>query len=125
MILLYSLNPTYAWSASEGEGEGAGTATLRNVVISIALDPSSEAKAQHRATQHASFRRKTASVMWKVPELVVKQEQERMLARLLTQGGSAKRGGVEVKFEMPDRGVGLGLRRWVVGEGQGEGSVCG
>ena len=129
VILLYSLNPAFSGNASTGDagtaevGEG-GELTLKNVVITISLDPSSPTKAQSAMmspTQHAAFRKRVGAgaVTWKIPELNVKAKQERMLVRFMTPGGTAKRGGVEVKFELQGRcGSAVGVQRR--GEGGGK-----
>ena len=136
VILLYSLNPTFSTGAEEG-------LTLKNVIISVSLDPSSETKAQSAMmapTNHASFRKRTGAVTWKIPDLTIPTggKQERMLVRFLTPGGMAKRGGIEVKFEVQGRaGSVVGVERKVAeggrevdpfadegrvsGEGDGEG----
>lgn len=96
VILLYSLNPIFGNEALD----------LKNVVISVSLDSSGEGKAtsaKMAPPQGASFKRKTSSIVWKFSDLAVKPEQERLLARFMTQGGLAKKGSVEVKFEIPGR----------------------
>ena len=101
VILLYSLNP--AFNAST---DSADTLTLKNVSISISLDPYSETKAQSAMmspTAHASFRKRAGAVTWKFPELALHEYQERMLVRFMTPNGTAKKGSVEVKFELAGR----------------------
>ncbi|KIV97442.1 hypothetical protein PV10_01195 [Exophiala mesophila] len=96
VILLYSLNPVF----------GNEPLNLKNVVISVSLDPSGEGKATSAMmapSQGASFKRKASSIVWKFNDLAVKPEQERLLVRFMTQGGLAKKGSVEVKFEVPGR----------------------
>jgi len=101
VIVLYSLNPAFS-------NEGHGTSvTLKNVVVSVHLDVTGDqagkaTSAMMAPTQGASFRRKASSVVWRFHELTVKSEQERLLVRFMVQGGLAKRGAVELKFEVPE-----------------------
>ncbi|KIW93196.1 uncharacterized protein Z519_05801 [Cladophialophora bantiana CBS 173.52] len=112
VIVLYSLNPVF----------GNGPLTLRNVHISVNLDTTGEGtgkamSAMMAPTQGASFRRKASSVVWRMNEFTVKPEQERLLVRFMTQGGMAKKGGVEVKFEIPGRTAsGVGVEKLVAKE---------
>ncbi|KIW25286.1 uncharacterized protein PV07_08477 [Cladophialophora immunda] len=112
VIVLYSLNPVF----------GNEPVTLRNVHISVSLDTTGEGtgkatSAMMAPTQGASFRRKTSSVVWRMNEFTVKPEQERLLVRFVTQGGLAKKGGVEVKFEIVGRTAsGVGVEKLVVRE---------
>ena len=110
VILLYSLNPAFSV-------DGADELTLKNAVISVALDPASETKAQSAMmspTTHAAFRKRSGAVTWRIPELSVKTTQERMLVRFVTPGGTARKGGVEVKFEVQGRtGSVVGVERKV------------
>ena len=101
IIVLYSLNPTFATSTD------TGSITLKNVVISVSLDPSGPLpqSAMMAPQQHASFRRKAGSVIWRLPELVVKSEQERLLVRFTTAAGIPKKGSIEVRFELQGRGA--------------------
>ena len=114
VILLYSLNPAFSMSMID---DGAGEITLKSVVISVALDPASDTKASSAMmspTAHATFRKRAGAgaVTWRIPELTIRSTQERMLVRFLTPGGTARRGGVEVKFEVPGRtGSVVGLER--------------
>jgi len=96
VIVLYSLNPLF----------GSDPVILKNVVISVNLDTSGDGKAvsaMMSPTPGASFKRKTSAVVWKLNEFTVKPVQERLLIRFVTQGGLAKKGTVELKFEIPGR----------------------
>lgn len=98
VIVLYSLNPIF----------GNEPLNLKNVVISVNLDTSGEGTGKAVSvmmspTAGASFKRKTSAVVWKLNDLAVKAEQERLLVRFVTQGGLAKKGTVELKFEIPGR----------------------
>jgi hypothetical protein len=98
VIVLYSLNPLF----------GNEKVNLKNVVISVNLDTSGEGTGKAVSvmmspTPGASFKRKTSAVVWKLNDLTVKAEQERLLVRFVTQGGLAKKGTVELKFEIPGR----------------------
>ncbi|KIX96567.1 uncharacterized protein Z520_07833 [Fonsecaea multimorphosa CBS 102226] len=112
VIVLYSLNPVF----------GNEPVTLRNVQISVSLDTTGEGtgkamSAMMAPTQGASFRRKTSSVVWRMNEFTIKPEQERLLVRFMTQGGLAKKGGVEVKFEISGRTAsGVGVEKLVAKE---------
>ncbi|EXJ69188.1 uncharacterized protein A1O5_07224 [Cladophialophora psammophila CBS 110553] len=112
VIVLYSLNPVF----------GNEPLTLRNVHISVNLNTTGEGtgkamSAMMAPTQGASFRRKASSVVWRMNEFTVKPEQERFLVRFMTQGGMAKKGGVEVKFEIPGRTAsGVGVEKLVAKE---------
>lgn len=102
VIVLYSLNPLFAASSSLSS-EGV---TLKNVAISVNLDikdptAAKPTSAMMAPTQGASFRRKAGTVVWRLPELTVKPEQERLLVRFITEEGLAKKSSIEVKFEMP------------------------
>ncbi len=108
IILLYSLNPVF----------GTEALTIKNVSINVSLDISDPTtpraqSAMMAPTAGASFRRKTSCVVWRLPEFVVKPEQERLLVRFITQG-VAKKGAVDVKFEIPGRTAsGVGVERMV------------
>jgi F-BAR domain only protein len=69
-------------------------------------------------TGGASFKRKTSSVLWRLPEFVVKPEQDRLLVRFITlPGNMAKKGNVEIKFELAGRTAsGVGVERLVAGK---------
>lgn len=109
VIVLYSLNPVF----------GNEPLILKNVMISVNLDTTGEgtgkaASAMMAPTQGASFRRKTSAVIWRLNEFTVKPEQERLLVRFVTQGGLAKKGTVELKFEITGRSAsGIGIEKMV------------
>jgi len=108
VIVLYSRNPAFAL--------GQQDVALRNVTITVHLELNEGAgrpsSAMMAPTQGASFRRKAGAVVWRFNEMTLKSEQERLLARFMIQGGLAKRGNIEVKFEAPGRiGSGLGLQK--------------
>jgi len=111
VIVLYSLNPVF----------GSEALNLKNVHISVSLDISGEGtgkatSAMMSPTQGASFRRKTSTVVWRFNDLPVKPEQQRLLVRFMTQGGLAKKGSVELKFELPGRTAsGIGVEKIVAG----------
>ena len=121
IIVLYSLNPTFAAaSSSSSSSSTSAPVTLKNVIISVSLDPSGgnpPQSAMMAPQQGASFRRKAASVTWRLNELTVKPEQERLLVRFMTPGGTAKKGSIEVKFELQGRaGSTVGVERKAVKE---------
>ncbi|KIX04185.1 uncharacterized protein Z518_07739 [Rhinocladiella mackenziei CBS 650.93] len=109
VIVLYSLNPVF----------GSEPLSLKNVTITVNLDTSGEGtgkaiSAMMAPTQGASFRRKTSSVVWRLKDLAVKSEQERLLVRFMTQGGMVKKGTVELKFEITGRTAsGIGVEKMV------------
>jgi F-BAR domain only protein len=109
VILLYSLNPAFATS---------GPVVFRNVAISVSLDvsgsdPIKPTAAMMHPTAGASFRRKAGTVTWRFNELSVKPEgQERLLVRFTSASGIPKKGGIELKFELPGRtGSQVGVQR--------------
>ncbi|KAJ9614475.1 Suppressor of Profilin deletion [Cladophialophora chaetospira] len=108
VIVLYSLNPIF----------GSEAISLKNVTINVGLDISDPStpraqSAMMAPTAGASFRRKTSSVVWRLPEFVVKPEQDRLLVRFIT-AGVAKQGAVDIKFEIPGRTAsGVGVERLV------------
>jgi hypothetical protein len=97
VIVLYSLNPVF----------GSEPLTLKNVTINLGLDISDPTvpraqSAMMAPTAGASFRRKTSSVVWRLPEFVIKPEQERLLVRFITHG-VARKGAVDFRFEIAGR----------------------
>jgi len=53
-------------------------------------------------------------VVWRLNDFTVKPEQERLLVRFMTQGGIAKKGAVELKFEITGRSAsGVGVEKMV------------
>ena len=116
IIVLYSLNPTFAAAASSSV---SAPVTLKNVVISVSLDPTGAApqSAMMAPQSGASFRRKAGSVIWRLSELTMKAEQERLLVRFMVPGGIPKKGTIEVRFELVGRvGSDVGVERRVVKE---------
>ena len=115
VIVLYSLNPVF----------GAEPLTLKNVTITVGLDTSDPTASRAQSammapTGGASFKRKTSSVVWRLPEFAIKPEQERLLVRFITSG-MAKKGNVEIKFEIVGRTAsGVGVERLVSGSKEGE-----
>jgi F-BAR domain only protein len=113
VIVLYSLNPVF----------GSEPLGLKNVTINVSLDVSDPTvpraqSAMMAPTAGASFRRKTSSVVWRLPEFVVKPEQDRLLVRFITQG-MAKKGNVDLKFEVAGRTAsGVGVEKLVLAEGK-------
>ncbi|EPS25275.1 hypothetical protein PDE_00208 [Penicillium oxalicum 114-2] len=124
-IIFYSLNPSFI-SAS------AGSITLKNVALTVALDvaPEDEVTKQPReSVAHAAsavmypnsgavFRRKTSSVIWKIPELEVKApgsggEDGKFLVRFTTTTPGPRKGNVEARFEFTNTETGsrLGISR--------------
>ncbi|KAK5072879.1 Suppressor of Profilin deletion [Lithohypha guttulata] len=111
VILLYSLNPAFGAVAISGTSPipPPQELILKNVNITVNLDVKSTTGetsapkavgAQMMPVQHAQFKKRSSSVVWKFPELLVKPTQERLLVRFMVENnGLAKRGGVDVKFE--------------------------
>jgi F-BAR domain only protein len=104
VIVVYALNPAFTKSSN--------TFTLKNVVVTVALDTSADAGKAARAmmapTTGASFKRKQSLVVWRFPELIVDTEQKKLLARFITTGSSPKAGNIEAKWELPNV-IGSGL----------------
>ena len=116
VIVLYSLNPIF----------GSTPLTFKNVSINVSLDTSDPTASRAQSammapTGGATFKRKSSSVIWRLPEFTVKPEQDRLLVRFITgSGGLAKKGTVEIKFEVVGRTAsGVGVERLVAGK-QGE-----
>jgi F-BAR domain only protein len=105
IILMFSLNPAFVMSRFESPLPATTTITLKNVTISIALDPSADAGKANSAMMApqngAAFKRKQGLVVWKFPELVVSIEQQKLLARFITVGPKARPGPIEAKWELP------------------------
>lgn len=121
VMVLYTLNPAFAISATQSSSASTSI-TLKNVVVSITLDPSAEsgkATSAMMAPQNgAAFRRKQGVVVWKLPELVVSNDKQKLLARFLTTGPKARPGNVEARWELPGMtGSRLGVSVW---EGAGK-----
>lgn len=104
VMLVYAINPTFTKSLT--------TMTLKNVVITAALDASGDggkaASAMMSPTAGASFKRKQSLVVWRFPELLVDAEQKKLLARFMTTGPPPKAGNIEAKWELPNL-IGSGL----------------
>jgi hypothetical protein len=104
VILVYAINPTFTQSLT--------TMTLKNVVITVALDAAGDAgkaaSAMMAPTAGASFKRKQSLVVWRFPELLVDAEQKKLLARFMTTGPPPKAGTIEAKWEIPNL-IGSGL----------------
>ena len=105
IIIVYALNPAFRSTSS------ARVLLLKNVTVSVALDPAAAraTNAMMAPTAGGSFKRKQNLVTWKFPELAIDSEQKKFLVRFIT-AGSAKAGHVEAKWELPgDGGSGLGV----------------
>ena len=104
VIVVYATNPAFTKSST--------TVTLKNVVVTVALDTSQDAgkaaSAMMAPTAGASFKRKQSLVVWRFPELSVDGEQKKLLARFITTGSPPKAGSVEAKWELPNT-IGSGL----------------
>ena len=103
VIVLYTLNPAFVLSATETT-PSTTSITLKNVVVSVALNPSVDAgratSAMMAPQTGAAFKRKQGLVVWKMPELVVSGEQQKLLVRFVTSGPKARPGHVEAKWEL-------------------------
>ncbi|OOQ90790.1 Fes/CIP4 like proteiny domain protein [Penicillium brasilianum] len=123
-IIFYSLNP-YFTSAT-------GSITLKNVILTVGLDIAAEdevTKEPRDSVAHATsavmypnsgatFRRKTSTVVWKIPELEVKApgsggEDGKFLVRFATATPGPRKGAVEARFELrtTETGDWLGISR--------------
>ena len=93
-IMVYFLNPDF----------GTTTITLSNVIISVAIDTNAgETKisnAMMMPQAGASLKKKQHLVLWRLPELTVTPEHQRLLVRFITTGAIAKAGPVEAKWEL-------------------------
>ncbi|KAJ5082395.1 hypothetical protein N7532_011438 [Penicillium argentinense] len=123
-IIFYSLNPAFI-------SQSGGPITLKNVVLTVSLDTAAEDEATKQpresvahatsAVMHpnsgATFRRKTSTVTWKIPELEVKPpgagEEGKFLVRFATSTPGPRKGNVEAKFELRtvETGSRLGISR--------------
>lgn len=124
VIILYTINPAFAQLSSTDSA-----ITLKNIVITVALDTSSSdassapgakaVSAMMAPTTGASFKRKQSLVVWRLPELVVDTEQKKLLARFITTGPAPpKAGNIETKWELPGIvGSGLGISAALAGAG--------
>lgn len=113
VIILYSLNPAFQPVSTDAPSDSARELNLKNVQFTVSVDSRStdaSAPANPRAlnaqmmpSTHAVFKKRTGSVIFKFPELKVTTTHERLLVRFIMEdGGVAKRGGVELKFNVPD-----------------------
>ncbi len=104
VIVMFTLNPAFVLSANESQSSTVSV-TLKNVTLSITLDPSADAGKATSAMMApqigAAFKRKQGLVVWKLPELVVSTEQQKLLARFVTTGPRARPGYVEAKWDLP------------------------
>ncbi len=103
VIVIYTLNPAFTLSATES-ALTTSSISLKNVVVSVALDASAEAgkatSAMMAPQNGGTFKRKQGLVVWKLPELVVSNEQQKLLVRFMTSGPKAKPGHIEAKWEL-------------------------
>lgn len=124
-IIFYSLNPFFTSATT-------GSITLKNVVLTVGLDVAAEdeiTKEPRESVAHATsavmypnsgatFRRKTSTVVWKIPELEVKapgssSEDGKFLVRFATATPGPRKGNVEARFELrtTETGSRLGISR--------------
>ena len=108
VIIGYTLNPAFKLPAD------TNILSLRNAVITVNIDATGGSKAVNAMmspTEGASFKKKQSMIVWKIPQLVVSSEPQRLLARFITSGGAApKAGNVEAKWELSDAsGSSLGV----------------
>lgn len=124
-IIFYSLNPSFASATT-------GSITLKNVILTVGLDIAAEdeiTKQPRDSVAHATsavmypnsgavFRRKTSSVVWKIPELELKApgsggEDGKFLVRFTTATPGPRKGNVEARFELQSSECGsrLGISR--------------
>lgn len=110
-IIFYSLNPSFV-------SQSVNSITLKNVVLAVGLDTAAEDKTTKQprdSVAHATsavmypnsgatFRRKTSTVTWRIPELEVKAsgagEDSKFLVRFSTSASWPRKGNVEAKFEL-------------------------
>lgn len=107
-IIPYKINPAFV------PGKSTESIILKNVVITVNLDLSAEDEVTKqprevaRATAAAmypntgaAFRRKQSAVVWKLPELEVKPDDEnnKLLVRFTTAVSWPRKGKVDTKFE--------------------------
>ncbi|KGO46718.1 Fps/Fes/Fer/CIP4 homology [Penicillium expansum] len=111
-IIYYTLNPSFIAHSAE-------SIILKNLVLTINLDTATEdpiTKQPRESVAHAisaamypntgaTFRRKTSTVTWRIPELEVKapttpSADSKFLVRFVTSTPGPRRGTVEAKFEL-------------------------
>lgn len=107
VIVFYSINPTFVGKV------GSSSVVLKNVVITVDLNlnPEDETTKQPREVVRATsavmypntgalFRRKQSAVVWKMPELELRDgAEEKLLARFTSSASWPRQGKVEAKFE--------------------------
>jgi hypothetical protein len=111
-IIYYTLNPSFVSHTGE-------SITLKNLVLTINLDTATHdqtTKQPRESVAHAisaamypntgaTFRRKTSTVTWRIPELEVKAPttpgaDSKLLVRFVTSTPGPRKGTVEAKFEL-------------------------
>ncbi|OQE18188.1 hypothetical protein PENFLA_c022G01258 [Penicillium flavigenum] len=111
-IIYYTLNPSFVSHTAE-------SITLKNLVLTINLDTATHdkiTKQPRESVAHAisaamypntgaTFRRKTSTVTWRIPELEVKAPttpgaDSKFLVRFVTSTPGPRKGTVEAKFEL-------------------------
>ncbi|KAJ5793729.1 Fps/Fes/Fer/CIP4 homology [Penicillium paradoxum] len=111
-IIYYTPNPSFISHTTE-------PITLKNLVLTINLDTSAEDKSTNQLRESvahatsaamypntgATFRRKTSTVTWRIPELEVKAPaapgaEGKFLVRFVTSTPGPRKGIVEAKFEV-------------------------
>lgn len=99
VIVVYTLNPAFTLGSSD-----TTSITLKNVIVSVGLDPSADAgkatSAMMAPQAGGTFKKKQSLVVWKLPELVVSSEQQKLLARFVTTGPKARPGHIDAKWEL-------------------------
>jgi hypothetical protein len=124
-IIYYTPNPSFISPSAE-------PITLKNLVLTINLDTAAEdkiTKQPRESVAHATsaamypntgatFRRKTSTVTWRIPELEVKAPtapgaEGKFLVRFVTSTPGPRKGTVEAKFELrtTDSTARLGITR--------------
>ncbi|KAI2733001.1 hypothetical protein CBS147332_16 [Penicillium roqueforti] len=111
-IIYYTLNPSFISHTTE-------SITLKNLVLTINLDTATEDKTTKQPRESvahaisaamypntgATFRRKTSTVTWRIPELEVKAPttpgaDSKFLVRFMTSTPGPRKGTVEARFEL-------------------------
>lgn len=104
VIVIYTLNPAFTLSTIGSASTPTTSISLKNVVVSVALDPSADAgkatSAMMAPQTGGIFKRKQGLVVWKLPELIVSNEKQKLLVRFITTGLKAKQGHIEAKWEL-------------------------
>jgi F-BAR domain only protein len=103
VILVYIVNPAFVVPDTLSSASTTSI-ILKNVLVSISLDPSADAgkatSAMMAPQNGGVFKRKQSTVVWKLPELIVTNEQQRLLARFVTTGPKAGPGQVLARWEL-------------------------